>query len=266
MWVQSAIKHVLTQGDSLLIAWLTTNHDQGVYALAANYGSLIARMLFQPIEESSRNLFAKLLSHSAKDDKVPPENLASASTILKMILKFYSLLSVFFFSLAPSFAPVALSIIAGRQWANSEAGAVLAAYCYYIPLLAVNGVTEAFVQSVATKRELAQQSAWMFAFSLGFAGVGWMFLGALGWGAKGLVAANAVNMIVRIVWSGVFIAKYFRRNGGKVEWRQTLPNATLCAAAAGAAAIAKGAIGRQVGVVGMVGMGGSLGVALLGVW
>lgn len=67
MTIQSSIKYVLTQGDSLLIATLASLQDQGAYALSSNYGGLIARMLFQPIEEASRNLFAKLCASPADD-------------------------------------------------------------------------------------------------------------------------------------------------------------------------------------------------------
>ncbi|KAF8422682.1 Rft protein-domain-containing protein [Tirmania nivea] len=216
MWMQAAIKHVLTQGDSLLIAWLATTHDQGIYALASNYGSLIARMLFQPLEESSRNLFAKLLSQTGpKDDnsKATSDSLRSAATILQKILRLYSLLSTFFFSTGPPLAPLLLSLVVGSRWSNSAAGSVLSSFCYYIPLLAVNGITEAFVQSVASSKQLQQQSLWMFGFSVGFGLAGYVFLKELGWGAQGLVWANVVNMVLRIVWSWWFMRGYFRRNG-----------------------------------------------------
>ena len=266
MWVQSAIKHVLTQGDSILVAWLTTNHEQGVYAFAANYGSLIARMLFQPVEESSRSLFAKLLSKKDKEETVVSENLTSAGAILKIILRLYVLLSLFFVSLGSAFAPVALSVVAGKQWATSEAGKVLSAFCFYIPLLAINGITEAFVQSVATKRELATQSGWMFTFSIGFAGVGWTFLKALGWGAQGLVAANAVNMLVRISWSSAFIERYFRRNGARMQWREVFPSLALCSATVGVAAVARSVAASDGEVVKIIAIAGTLGIFLAGIW
>lgn len=267
MWIQSAIKHILTQGDSLLIAVLTTTHDQGIYALAANYGSLIARMLFQPIEEASRNLFAKLLSKQKGKSRVETENLTSAANILGVIMKLYMLLSVFAAALGPPFAPIALKLVAGSRWAEGDAGAVLASYCYYIPLLAINGVTEAFVQSVATERELAKQSAWMFAFSFAFAGIGWTFLSVLGWGARGLVAANAVNMVLRILWSAWFISGYFKRNKG-AGWGagRMMPSGILVAAAVGAGAAARGVVEGGSGLVREIGMGGVLGVGLVAVW
>jgi oligosaccharide translocation protein RFT1 len=265
MWIQSSIKHVLTQGDSILVAWWTTIHEQGVYALAANYGSLVARMLFQPLEESSRNLFAKLLSQKDKDGRPDSEALASAAKILKIMIKLYLLLSIFATVLGPPFAPVGLKLVAGSRWGESAAGDVLAIYCYYIPLLAINGITEAFVQSVATSNELHAQSVWMFSFSLGFGIAGYLFVRTLGLGAEGLVWANVVNMVLRIAWSSVFIQRYFKKNGLKPGWAESLPSGTLAAVAVALGAAVRGyGTGGRLPRVAEVGLVHQLGFATVG--
>jgi oligosaccharide translocation protein RFT1 len=244
LFVQSTLKYILTQGDSILIASLTTLRDQGAYALAANYGGLIARMLFQPIEESSRNLFAKICAENYTTAPAPPskpsrkqrskrsseklssespptsnpnpqvsEGVSQSRTILTLVLRFYFILSLLATGLGPTLAPLLLTLIAGQRWASTGAGAVLSTYAYYIPLLAFNGVTEAFVAAVATNRQLHVQSVWMFVFFGGFAGAAWWFLEVCGWGAKGVVAANCVNMGLRVVWNGWFIRKWFEERG-----------------------------------------------------
>lgn len=35
---QSLLKHILTEGDKMMMAGFTTNADQGVYAFVVNYG------------------------------------------------------------------------------------------------------------------------------------------------------------------------------------------------------------------------------------
>ncbi|KAI9724739.1 MAG: hypothetical protein M1812_000014 [Candelaria pacifica] len=235
LFIQCSTKHILTQGDSLLIATLATLSDQGAYALASNYGGLIARMLFQPIEESSRNLFAKLLTlHS--NNKPNKQGVKAASEVLRDILKLYMLLSIIAAALGPTIAPLLLKIVAGERWAKTSAGDVLATYCYYIPLLAINGVTEAFISSVASNAQLYAQSMVMFGFSLGFAGAGFVFLRVLGWGAEGLVWANVVNMLVRILWSLGFIRGFLRDNEGSLEIGHVLPRVGSIASGVGAAA------------------------------
>lgn len=225
LYVQSALKHVLTTGDAFLIAALTSLSSQGAYALASNYGSLLARILFQPLEESSRSLFGRLLS------SIPATSLGSseyralndATNYLRSLLHFYSLLSLVSVSLGPTVAPLLLRLVAGPRWTNSPAAAVLAAYCYYIPLLAVNGILEAFVSAVATPAQLRGQSAWMFAFSAAFATTGFLVLRVWDLGARGLVLANAVNMVMRIWWSWGFAQAYLKRRGGDLTISQILP-------------------------------------------
>jgi oligosaccharide translocation protein RFT1 len=39
MTCQSLVKHLLTEGDKLVVARLSPLQDQGGYAIAANYGS-----------------------------------------------------------------------------------------------------------------------------------------------------------------------------------------------------------------------------------
>lgn len=216
--VQSSIKYVLTQGDSLLIASLASLQDQGAYALSSNYGGLIARMLFQPIEEASRNLFAKLCAPTSaaektKEGQASGNGIAQANTTLTLILKFYSLISLVAFAAGPTAAPVLLSLVAGSRWSDTGAGEVLGCYCYYIPLLALNGVSEAFVAAVADNTQLYTQSIWMGGFFAAFAGSAYLFLRVLEMGAKGLVWANCVNMGCRILFNLSFVKSFFAKRG-----------------------------------------------------
>ena len=57
---QSFVKHLLTEGDKIVLSFAASLYDQGVYALAQNYGSLVARLALGPLEESARVLFSKM--------------------------------------------------------------------------------------------------------------------------------------------------------------------------------------------------------------
>lgn len=213
LYLQSAVKYVLTQGDSLIITTIATLQDQGAYALASNYGGLIARMLFQPIEESSRNLFAKLCANDEKTRIPKEEDVKKARDILMDILKFYNLIGVVAFAIGPVLAPQLLRLVAGSRWSDTGAGDVLATYCYYIPLLAINGVTEAFVAAVASPVEVQKQSAYMGVYFVAFASAAFVSLQILELGAHGLVLANCLNMLCRIIWNTFFIRRFFARRG-----------------------------------------------------
>jgi small basic protein len=234
--LQSTLKYILTQGDSLLITSLASLADQGAYALASNYGGLVARMLFQPIEESSRNMFAKLCAHTdpvteRKENKSDDQkqSLAQASRVITTILHLYAIISLFAVTLGPTLAPLLLHIVAGKKWSATSAADVLSTYCYYIPFLAINGVTEAFVAAVATNKELYAQSVAMGVFFTIFAGSAWFFIGHLELGGKGVVLANIVNMGLRIVWNTWFIKNFFGQRGSKFSLSATLPSITSLA-------------------------------------
>lgn len=284
MMVQSFVKHLLTQGDTFLVSILSTSQAQGVYALANNYGGLLARLVLQPIEESSRSYWSRLLSttqqqhqsdQSATATTVTSEEkqdhdiqksanpqpsqiaLAQASENLSTLLQGYSLASLPLLAFGPVAAPLLLSIVAGPQWTASGAGDALAVYIYYIPLLAINGLTEAFVASVATEAQVHRQSVWMMGFSLVFAAAGYVFMRVLEWGAIGLVCANAINMTCRIVWAVVFIQRYFAvcGSGGTANWEflRVLPKPLTMIVAAVAAQFVRQVTTRSVGAAELLG-------------
>jgi len=215
------MKHFLTQGDTFIITSLASSRAQGTYALASNYGGLIARLLLQPVEEVSRNHFGKTLSLV---NGVPSKQvvLKTRDELLRL-LRIYVLLSVCVISAGPTIAPLLLKTITGSRWTSSGAGSVLAIYCYYIPLLAINGLTEAFVSSVATESELNRQTIWMIGFFFAFASAAFTFLRVLDLGAEGLVWANGLNMIFRIIWCTTFIQAYLKRYGAGLERRVLIP-------------------------------------------
>ncbi|OAA53500.1 diphthamide biosynthesis protein [Niveomyces insectorum RCEF 264] len=225
MAAQSIVKHVLTQGDTFLVSVLSTPTAQGVYALANNYGGLAARLLFQPVEESSRSYFSRLLAGNKADSSSSSPSFSSpsaarASRDLQILLKLYLLFALVVTALGPAAVAPFLALVTGPRWAASRAvaSATLAAYVWYLPLLAVNGVAEAF-------------SAWMGAFSLVFAGAGFVCLRLLDGGAVGLVAANALNMACRIAWCTWFIRRYFAVRGVRFAVTDLAPHPLAVAAA-----------------------------------
>lgn len=60
LYAQQVVKFFLTEGDKLAVGFMTALEEQGEYALAANYGSLVARLLFQPVEEALRGYFTRV--------------------------------------------------------------------------------------------------------------------------------------------------------------------------------------------------------------
>ncbi|KAG6205171.1 hypothetical protein E4U35_002775 [Claviceps purpurea] len=246
MMAQSLFKHLLTQGDTFLISLFSTPEIQGNYALANNYGGLIARLLFQPVEESSRSYFSNLLSRAsfsaprgadaaaasaAKDDQeIPSPEVKEARQSFRTLTRLYLILSAVVVAIGPFASPSLIALVAGRRWALEGAGHVLGVYCFYIPFLALNGITESFVASVASEADVHRQSLWMGAFSFAFAASAFIFMHMFPLGAQGLVLANIVNMNCRIVWSFAFVQAYFRKNKADMPLKSIIPAGTIALA------------------------------------
>ena len=227
LYTQSIFKQILTSGDAYLIALLTTLPSQGAYALASNYGGLLARILFQPIEESSRSLLARLLPPKIAPSTASPRpnqtatdkaQLHQAVAYLTTLLHLYTLLLLLLICWAAPLTPLLLHTLAGARWSHTEAPSVLKGYCIYLPLLAYNGLLEAYVTAVATPAQLRRQSIWMVGWSALFGVTGWLVLGVWGIGASGLVDVNSVVMLGRIWWSARFMVRDLAERGGGMTW------------------------------------------------
>lgn len=175
----------------------------------------MARILFQPLEESSRLFFSRKLASPTK------ETLESTSSLLSSILLLHTHLSLIFILLAPSYTSALLYHLLGPRWSVplSSAPIILRAYCTYLPFMAINGITEAFYQSVATDKWLKRGSYWMALCSLVFLAAVFVCARA-GMAETGLIYANCVNMTLRIAFSSVFVRRYYTaQQAGPNVWR-----------------------------------------------
>ncbi|CAO3612045.1 unnamed protein product [Cunninghamella echinulata] len=224
---QSLLKHVLTEGDKMLISALSTDADQGVYAFVVNYGSLVVRILFQPLEETGRTLFSKLLNkdESTKNSNISENSKLLAIDVLMIIIRFHILLGLIFICFATNYTSTLIDLLVGKKWSEGQdAPLVLSVYCIYVPIMGINGITEGFVQAVASKSDLKKLSYYMIGFSLCFMGAGIVFMYILQFGAIGLILANMVNLGIRIKYSWYFITHYFKGYENKLSLRLWLPN------------------------------------------
>ncbi|KAJ7702201.1 Rft protein-domain-containing protein [Mycena rosella] len=226
MTSQSVIKHVLTEGDKLVLGWFSPLRDQGGYAIAVNYGSLIARIIFQPIEETSRISFSRILAPPAGK-----EALQTASNSLITLLSIQTSLSLILLVFGTAYLPIVLPVLLPRQYLSTSAPLVLNAWVWYIPVLALNGGLEAFISSASTPRDLNRQSWWMAAFSVIYIGAaiqlyGWQF------GDTALVYANIINLSARIAYAVHFVSSFFSAHGARsaLSWGKALPGWRLVVA------------------------------------
>lgn len=208
----------------MILATFSTLEDQGIYSFASNYGGLVARMVFQPIEESSRNLWSKQLNTADKDKKEHKVQVEAARSHLTDILRAYAILALLALGIGPDVVPIGLKTLMGSRWKSEKVQGLLSAYCCYIPFLAFNGITEAFVSAAVSPADMRRQAAWMTVFTLCFGVASFLLLTVASLGAFGLVLANIINMSVRTIWSLSYIQGYLRQNGSELKVTDFSPN------------------------------------------
>lgn len=216
LFILMIFKHFLTEGDKLLINYLCTVEQQGTYAVVCNYGSIIARLVFQPIEESLRLLFTKMLS--IKSD----ENIKKSYHIMRYLGIFYLNLSLLIGIAGYTNAAYFLLILLGgkaSKWANTGIFDIFPQYILYIPFLAFNGILEAFFNSVADSSDIRRFSIFMSLLTFIVLCSLYVFISHLGLGLSGLILANALNMVLRIGYCSIFIISFYSRNGLKINYK-----------------------------------------------
>ena len=153
----SLFKHVLTEADKITLVLLSSSSDQGLYAIASNYGSIVARIVFLPMEDMARIAFAKstspiglVMTASKGEDSMDKLGVLLRS-LLQLLVKLLALLAavgILFPAFGMPYIDVFVRVSLGQKWQSIETVYALQTYCIYIFFLAVNGMSEAFVQSV----------------------------------------------------------------------------------------------------------------------
>ncbi|XP_044109324.1 protein RFT1 homolog isoform X1 [Neovison vison] len=209
---QSFLKQILTEGERYVMTFLNVLNfgDQGVYDIVNNLGSLVARLIFQPIEESFYIFFAKVLERGKDATLQKQEDVAVAATVLESLLKLALLTGLTITIFGFAYSQLALDIYGGAMLSSGSGPILLRSYCLYVLLLAINGVTECFTFAAMSKEEVDRYNFTMLALSSSFLGLSYLLTR---WcGSVGFILANCFNMGVRITQSLWFIHRYYGRS------------------------------------------------------
>lgn len=186
---QAVQKVVLTEGEKIVLVLATSatsvvKDSEAIYSLVNNLCSLVVRFIFQPIEEVCFTAFGRLASSG---------NSAAAAKVLVIVLRLMIILGACFVCFGPAYSHFAIDFLYTSKYSETEAPRVLAWYCVYILLVAVNGTTEAFVHSVASEAELRFFNLLLIGFSVVFVISASVFIRIPAIATVGLVWANCVS-------------------------------------------------------------------------
>ena len=174
-------------------------------------GSLVARIIFQPLEET-------LLLHFTSSLHTP-----TTAPLLIFILHISSHLLLLLPAFLPPLLPALLPLLLPRRYLHTSAPSTLETYLkFYLPLLSLNGILEAFHASSAIPDQVAKQARWMIGSSAVFAVSLYMFtqlFGATLHTEQGLIYASCLAMIVRIGYAYGHAAAFFadRKEGMRIS-------------------------------------------------
>uniref|UniRef100_A0A1B6KM47 Protein RFT1 homolog n=1 Tax=Graphocephala atropunctata TaxID=36148 RepID=A0A1B6KM47_9HEMI len=206
---QGILKQILTEGERYVMTLFSvlSFYEQGVFDVVNNLGSLAARFLFRPIEESAYFYFSQLVIRDKSIDDQNPYQMMEAALVLQRLLRIVVSLGLVALCFGQAYARFVLLMYGGPALADGLAPLLLRAHSLAILLLAINGTTECYALATMDTVHLDRYNRVMAGLSVGFMLVSWLLTRLLG--SVGFILANCCNMAARITHSVLFIKRRY---------------------------------------------------------
>lgn len=208
---QGILKQVLTEGEKYVmsVSPVLSFAEQATYDIVNNMGSLAARFIFRPIEDSSYFYFTQTIARDVKLKEQQRPKVEEAANVLSCVCKGVTSIGILTFIFGQSFAGTLLYLYGGADFVEGGLPeALLRWHSFAIILLAVNGITEGYMFATNTSKEIDTYNYYMAIFSVTFLALSYQLTNLLG--PVGFILANCTNMIFRIAYSTYYIYKQYR--------------------------------------------------------
>ncbi|CAL1674191.1 unnamed protein product [Lasius platythorax] len=207
---QGILKQILTEGERLIMTIMPvlTFTEQGTYEIVNNLGSLAARFIFRPIEESGYFYFTQIVK---RDKPISDQNLAEVEESVNVLTHLCSIVTsigLIVLVFGQSYSSTLLWLYGGSKLTLPLPVLLLRAHCLAILLLGINGVTECYTNATADSVTINKSNVIMVYESIAFLGASYLF--ATWFGPVGFIFGNCVNMSLRIIHSAIFINRRHR--------------------------------------------------------
>lgn len=218
---QTFIKQLLTEGERYIMTFfnLISLSDQGIYDVVNNLGSLVARFIFRPIEDSAYTFFSQEVSRT---EKLSEKEFNRLRDNLMNLMKAVLLIGLTVLTFGWNYVPL-IAIYGGKILNNPEAFVLMKGQLFYTPLLAINGVTEAFTFAASSSSDIQRYnlSLLITLVTIPISIITNRYLGSLCF-----IFSNCVGMILRIRLSSKFIVQYYKKHGYQWSLVDALPSKT----------------------------------------
>lgn len=219
---QTLLKQLLTGGERYIMTFFNviSLSEQGIYDVVNNLGSLAARLVFKPIEDSGYTLFSQTVS---RKETLDIRKFYRVQENLMLLIKSMLLVGLMVLTFGYNFVPLVV-IYGGEKLNNSLAFRLMRWQLLYTPFLAVNGITECFTFAVMNTQEIRSYNMSMIAYTLILLMTIYLSQSALG--SASFILANCLTMLSRIVFSYKLIGRYFNKHGYEFKLLDALPSLT----------------------------------------
>ncbi|XP_029718765.2 protein RFT1 homolog isoform X1 [Aedes albopictus] len=220
---QGILKQVLTEGEKYVmsVSPVLTFSEQATYDVVNNMGSLAARFIFRPIEDSSYFYFTQTIARDLKLVDQKREKVNEACQVLSYVCKTVTSIGLVGFVFGQSYAGTLLLLYGGSEFVEGGLPELLLRWhCLAIVLLAMNGITEGYMFATNTSKQIDTYNYYMAFFSVAFLLLSYQLTNWLG--PVGFVLANVCNMSFRISYSLYYIRNQYK-DIGRSPLRSFLP-------------------------------------------
>ncbi|VDN94165.1 unnamed protein product [Brugia pahangi] len=231
--VHSIFKQVVTNGTGYVLTFTNffSLSDQAVFDAVDKLGSLVARVIFAPLEHSAYLYFSTCFRRttSAKDriefigvcystyrfQTDVKKGVNAMSSLLHIVI----LVGTVIFIFAIPYSSLAVKIYGGTVLISNSGANILRLYSFYIIIIAINGIIECFAMATMNEKELLSHGWFLFFSSPIHIFLSFIFSYAIS--AYGLILANIITMLMRIAYSWRHIRRFSR---GQISFLKSLPN------------------------------------------
>ncbi|XP_069690286.1 man(5)GlcNAc(2)-PP-dolichol translocation protein RFT1-like [Periplaneta americana] len=204
---QGILKQFLTEGERYIMTLFSvlSFSEQGVYDVVNNLGSIAARFLFRPVEDSAYFYFSQMVTRDIPIKEQNQKHMAESAKVLYEVIRCITCIGLVIVVFGQSYSHLLLFLYGGESLILGPGPTLMLAHCLAVLLIAINGITECYAFATMNTPQLDRYNRIMAVLSVLFLVVAWLLTRLFG--GVGFILANCYNMGARIAL-GVVSIKY----------------------------------------------------------